>query len=114
MSLTIVVLICEDPINSHRPVEALRIALGLSTGPNPITIVFMGKARILLTEDTSEGIDTEILEKHLPVIQELNIPLVLQEGSLDDYSFDPDLSISQASNLEISTLCSQANRVLVF
>ena len=46
MSLKIVVLICEDPITSHRPVEALRIALGLSTGPNPITIVFMGKARL--------------------------------------------------------------------
>ena len=114
MPLNIVVLICEDPITSHRPVEALRIALGLSTGPNPITIVFMGKARLLLTEDTSEVIDTEILEKHLPVIQELDIPLLLPEGSEEDYTFDPELSISKASILEISTTIAQANKVLVF
>ena len=114
MSLQIVVLICEDPITSHRPVEALRIALGLSTGPNPLTIVFMGKARILLTDDTSEVIDTEILEKHLPVIQELKIPILLQEGSHSEYSFDPELSISKASILEISSIVSKANKVLVF
>ena len=114
MSLKIVVLICEDPLTSHRPVEALRIALGLSTGPNPLTIVFMGKARILLTEDTSEVIDTEILEKHLPVIQELQIPILLQEGSPSAYSFDPDLSISKASIPEISTIISKADKVLVF
>ena len=114
MSIKIVVLICEDPIKSHRPVEALRIALGLSTGPNPITIVLMGKARLLLTEDTSEVIDTEILEKHLPVIQELKIPILLQEGDHDENSFAPELSISKASILEISTIISQANKVLVF
>ena len=94
--------------------EALRIALGLSTGPNPLTIVFIGKARLLLTEDTSEVMDTEILEKHLPVIQELKIPILLPEGSHNEYAFDPDLSISTVSNREISTMVSEANRVLVF
>ena len=114
MSFQIVVLICEDPIKSHRPVEALRIALGLSTGPNPITIVVMGKARMLLTEDTSEVIDTDILEKHLPVLQELKIPILLQDGSHSEYSFDPELPISKASILEISTIISKADKVLVF
>ena len=114
MSFPIVVVICEDPIKSHRPVEALRIALGLSTGPNPITMVFMGKARQLLTEDTSDVIDSEILEKHLPVIQELKIPILLPEGTHSEYTIDPDPSISRASIPEISTIISKANKVLVF
>ena len=43
----IVVLLREDPMTTGRPVEGLRIALGLSTGSNPLTIILLGKARIL-------------------------------------------------------------------
>ena len=114
MSLKIVILICEDPTQSHRSVEGLRIALGLSTGPNPLTIVIMGKARLLLTEDTSEVIDSEILEKHVPVLQELNIPILLPTGSQNEFSIDPDFSISETPTSEIASVISQANRVLVF
>ncbi len=114
MSLQIVILICEDPTKSHRPVEGLRIALGLSTGPNPLTIVVMGKARLLLTDEISDVIDAEILEKHLPVIQELNINILLPTGSQTEFSIDPDFSIAENSTSEIASLISQANRVLVF
>ena len=88
--------------------------MGLSTGPNPLTIVVMGKARVLLSEDLDDIIDLEILEKHLPVIQELQIPFVLPEESHKEYSIDPGFSISNASPLEIASLVSEANRVLVF
>ncbi len=114
MPLQIVILICEDPMRSHRPVEGLRIALGLSTGPNPLTIVIMGKARLLVTDEMSDIIDSEILEKHLPVLQELKIPILLPTGSRNDFSLDPDLSISETSAPEIASLISQADRVLVF
>ena len=114
MPLRIIILLCEDPTKTHRPVEGLRIALGLSTGPNPLTIVVIGKARVLLSEDLNDVIDLEILERHLPVIQELQIPFVLPEGSHKDYSLDPSFSISTTSTLEIAALISEANRVLVF
>ena len=39
MSENWVVLLREDPMTSGRPVEGLRIALGLSTGNNPLTII---------------------------------------------------------------------------
>ena len=114
MPLQIVILICEDPTKSHRPVEALRIALGLSTGPNPLTIIAMGRARLLLTEDISDVIDSEILEKHLPVIQELQLKILLPAGSQSEYSFDPEFSISEASTSDIASTISHAKRVLVF
>ena len=114
MPLQIVILICEDPTKSHRPVEGLRIALGLSTGPNPLTVVVMGKARLLLTDEISDVIDSEILEKHLPVLQELEIKILLPTGSQTEFSIDPDFSIAETSTSEIASLVSQANRVLVF
>lgn len=114
MPLNIVVLICDDPTKSHRPVEGLRIALGLSTGPNPLTIVIMGKARLLLTDEISDVIDSEILEKHLPVLQELQIKILLPTGSQTEFSFYPDLSITETSTPEIASVTSQANHVLVF
>ena len=114
MTLQIIILICEDPTKSHRPVEALRIALGLSTGPNPLTIVVMGKARALLTEDLTDIIDSEILEKHLPVLQELKLNILTPTGSHTEYSFDPEFSISETSIADIASRISEANRVLVF
>jgi sulfur relay (sulfurtransferase) DsrF/TusC family protein len=114
MPLKIVILICEDPTGSHRPVEGLRIALGLSTGPNPLTIIIMGKARLLLTEETSDVIDSEILEKHLPVLEDLQVKILLPTGSLNEYSIDSDLSISESSPSEITSCITLADRVLVF
>ena len=110
----IVVLIRDDPSQTHRPVEALRIALGLSTGQNPLTIVLLDKARNLLTEDASDSIDGEILERHLPIIQELQIPIVIPEGSQKELPIDHSYSITEVSASGITSLLLEADRVLVF
>ena len=54
---SIVLIIREDPRTSARPVEALRIALGLAAGENPITVILMGQAVQLLAEDTDDIVD---------------------------------------------------------
>ena len=109
----IVVLLREDPMTTGRPVEGLRIALGLSTGPNPLMIILLGKSRLLLTDDALEVKDAEILEKHLPVIQELEIPLVIPKGSSEEYAIDPAFSVQEASIQEIHTHLFDAHRVMV-
>jgi hypothetical protein len=43
----IVVVIQEDPRKSGRAVEALRIALGLGSGENPMTVVLPNQAPLL-------------------------------------------------------------------
>jgi len=74
----IAVIIQEDPRKTHRPVEALRIALGLVAGSHQTTVILLGEAFRLLGEDTDDIIDVDILEKYLPSIAQLKIPFILQ------------------------------------
>ena len=74
----IAVVIQEDPRNTHRPVEALRIALGLVAGSHHTTVILLGDAFRLLTEEIDDIIDVDILEKYLPSITQLKIPFMLQ------------------------------------
>jgi len=75
MPPSIIVVIHEDPRKTHRAVEALRIALGLGTGDNPLTVVLLDQAPLLLVEDQDDLVDGEILEKYLPSLKQLQIPL---------------------------------------
>jgi hypothetical protein len=109
---TIIVLLREDPMTTGRPVEGLRIALGLSTGSKPLLIILLGKSRLLLTDDALDVEDAEILEKHLPVIQELEIPIVVPQGSSEEYTIDPGFSFKEASVQEIQTHLFNAYRVM--
>ncbi|MGH7230760.1 MAG: DsrE family protein [Nitrospiraceae bacterium] len=110
----IVVLIREDPVKTPRAVEALRIALGLSTGENPLTVVLLNNAPLLLGEDTDDLVDGEILEKHLPVFKELKTPFVVPHGTMRSFSLDPEFDIREASADDMASLISKADRVLVF
>lgn len=79
MAKKIAVVIQEDPRKTHRPVEALRIALGLAAGSHTTTVVLLGEAARLLSEEIDDIIDVDILEKYLPSIEQLEIPFILQD-----------------------------------
>ena len=114
MSKQLVVLIREDPSKTHRASEALRIALGLSTGPNPISIILLANARQLISEDAYDLPDGEILEKHLPVIKNLEIPIFIPIGSRETFSIDEEFTIQESSTSQMASLLGQADRVLTF
>ncbi len=114
MSKQLVVLIREDPETSHRASEAIRIALGLSTGPNPISIILLDNARLLVSDEAYDLPDGEILEKHLPVIKNLEIPIILPKGSQEKFSIDKEFSIQESSSSQIASLLEDADRVLAF
>ena len=78
MAKTIAVVIQEDPRKTHRPVEALRIALGLVAGSHATTVILLGEASRLLSDDLDDIVDVDILEKYLPSVEHLEIPFVLQ------------------------------------
>ncbi len=88
MAKALAVVIQEDPRKTHRPVEALRIALGLVAGSHTTTVVLLGEAERLLSEETDDIIDVDILEKYLPSIKQLEIPFLLQQsaGPLQDHN----------------------------
>ena len=114
MSFNIIVVIKQDPFASHRAAEGLRIALGLSTGNSQLTIILLGKARTLLTDDFVDAIDADILEKHLPVIQDLEIPIMVPEGTSQSFSLDPGFSVIELSPSSLKAKISDSNRVLIF
>ena len=113
MSGKIVVLLHEDPLMTHRPVEGLRIAVGLSTGSSPLMIILLGKARTLLTDDILDRIDSDILEQYFPVLQDLDIPFVIPKGSFKELSIDPVWAVREFSFSEIYSYLFDAHRVMI-
>ena len=114
MPPSVVVVIREDPWKTHRPVEALRIALGLSTGENPMTVVLLDQAPVLISEDLEEIVDGEILEKYLPSFKHLKIPFAVLSGTGSHFRLDPEFRVSELSEEAIQSLISGSDRTLVF
>lgn len=114
MSPSVLVVIREDPLVSAKPVEALRIALGLGTGENPLTVVLLNQAPRLLREDEEEVLDGDILEKYLPSLKQLEIPFVVEEGGMSHWAPDPEFKVREASCADIGSLIATSDRVLVF
>ena len=114
MPRTVVVAIREDPRKSAQAVEALRIALGLATGENPLTVVLTGEAPRLLAGDDDAVVDGDILEKYLPSVRQMEIPLVIPEGSIKALDLDTDFNLREASPEDIRSLIASADRALVF
>ena len=114
MSLSIAVIVRENPFKTHRAAEALRIALGLSTGDNPLTVVLLNEAPVLLAEEPQDLVDADILSKHLPVIKELKIPFVVPRGAKAKFALDSDFAVREASPEEITALIKSTDRVLAF
>jgi hypothetical protein len=114
MPASITVVVRCDPRKTHRAAEAVRIALGLATGPNPVTIVLLENAPLLLSEEHEDLVDAEVLEKHLPVLRELGVCLVVPSGTRDQVSLNSDWEIREASMDDIRQVIAESDRVLAF
>jgi sulfur relay (sulfurtransferase) DsrF/TusC family protein len=113
MSKRVAVVISDDPRSTARPVEALRIALGLCAGDHDTTVILLGSASRLLMEDTEEIVDAEILEKYLPSFKHLAVPFIVETGtSMDTWSDDFSVTIRTVD--EIRQLVRSSDRNLVF
>jgi hypothetical protein len=113
-TVSITLVIRDDPRQSHRPVEALRIALGLAAGENPITVVLIGQAVHLLAEETDDIVDVEILEKYLPSFQHLAIPFVLIPPAGSSPDLQDGFAVTIGSTDSAQRAMAEADRVLVF
>ncbi|MBM4139449.1 MAG: hypothetical protein FJ244_08280 [Nitrospira sp.] len=113
MAKTVLVIIQEDPRKTHRPVEALRIALGLVAGSHHTTVILLGESIRLLYENIDDLIDVDILEKYLPSVEYLKIPFILQSKT-DRASIREEFHIQYSSDENIRALINSAERSLVF
>lgn len=113
MSKRIAVVIQEDPLKSHRPVEALRIALGLCAGDHETTVILLGKAPVLLTEDIDDVVDIDILEKYRPSFAQLSVPFLVESNcSLDGLL--SDFTVTKKSPHELRSFIQSVDYTLVF
>lgn len=113
MSKRIAVVISEDPLVTARPVEALRIALGLCAGDHETTVVLLGRAPLLLMEDTEEIVDVDILEKYLPSFKHLSVPFIVEPETVMD-SWSDNFSVTTRTVDEIRQFIRTVDRSLVF
>jgi hypothetical protein len=113
MSKRIAVVISEDPFVTARPVEALRIALGLFAGDHETTVVLLGRARFLLMENIEGIVDVDVLEKYLPSIKHLLLPFIVEPGTAMDVWSD-DFSVTTQTADEIRQFVRSADRSLIF
>ena len=113
MSKRIAVVISEDPYMTARPVEALRIALGLCAGDHETTVVLLGLSSRLLMQDTEEIVDVDILEKYLPSFKHLSVPFIVEPGTVMD-AWSDDFSVITRTADEIRQFVRMVDRSLVF
>ncbi len=113
MPQTLAVVVTGDPRQSTTGVEALRIALGLSTGDNSVSIILLGAAARLLTDDEDLP-DGDILEQYLPSLKELQIPFVVLPSTLTQIPVYSGFNVREAPQEDITRLIHTADRTLVF
>lgn len=115
MNQSILVLIKGNPLESHRPAEAIRIALGLASSDHDVTIVLLNQAPLLLSDDTEDLVDGEILQKYLPTFKELDQTFFVEEKALRKYPIDGSgYAIQGLSYAQISERVKQAGCFFIF
>ena len=113
MSKRVAVVISEDPFETARPVEALRIALGLYAGDHETSVVLLGRSPLLLMQDAEEIVDVDILEKYLPLFKQLSIPFIVEPGTAMD-AWSADFFVTTRTSDEIRQFVRTVDRSLVF
>ena len=112
----VLVVISEDPRVSHRANEAMRIALGVVAGENPVRIVLTGPAVHLLDEDTDDLVDGDDIAKFRAALKKLGIPFHVEATALPsapgwNAEGHPLVPVSPA---EIAALVPGATRFMMF
>ena len=109
------VVISEDPRTSHRANEAMRIALGIVAGDNPIHIVLTGPAVHLLDEDTDDLVDGDDIAKFRASLRKLGVPFHIEGAPPTTPGWNaeghPVIAVSPA---QVAALVPRATRFLIF
>lgn len=114
MSKSVTVLIRQDPSVSHKPVEALRIALGLSAGDHNVSVLLLDGSPFLVSKNVDDVVDVEILEKYLPSLKQVGISFSVMEHISQKFQFDEDFAVKRISLLEMRRLLAESDCVFAF
>jgi hypothetical protein len=113
----IVMLITEDPLHSHRPAEAIRIALGLDSGDKGrVTIILRGVAARLLTSEVEDAVDgEELATRYLPVFAEWGTTFLADEAAAAHLAQEStEFPYKALTDGDIAAELAAADRALIF
>jgi hypothetical protein len=112
----VLVLISVDPRDSHRANEAMRIALGIVSGENEVTIVLTGPAAHLLDAETDDLVDGDDIAKFRANLRAVDVPFHVEASAVpSDADWNPDgHPIVRVSPSDIAELVRGSRRALVF
>jgi hypothetical protein len=108
-----VVLIRSDPEESHRPGEAIRIALGLAAGEHRVEVILAGKSPLLLTPELEDLVDGEMTEKFLTTLREYVETFYVAEGHPNVLS-ESKYPTAILSREDVAKKMAAADRFLIF
>jgi hypothetical protein len=112
----VLVLISVDPRQSHRANEAMRIALGVVSGENDVTVVLTGPAVHLLDADTDDLVDGDDIAKFRANLRAVGVPFHVEGGAVPadaDWNADGH-PIVRVTAADIAALVRGSRRALVF
>jgi predicted peroxiredoxin len=112
----VLVLISVDPRDSHRANEAMRIALGIVSGENEVTIVLTGPAVHLLDAETDDLVDGDDIAKFRANLRTVGVPFHVEA---DGVPADPGWNVERHPLVPVSAdgiaeLVRGSRRALVF
>lgn len=113
----ITMIIRSDPMESHRPAEALRVAIGLSGGePEKINLVLMDYASILIFADPYDFEDAEAIEQHLEAMNEYGMMFYVEGTYFQnrDETEETDFETQEVTHKDIADLITKSRNVLIF
>ena len=112
----VLVLISVDPRESHRANEAMRIALGIVSGENDVTIVLTGPAIHLLDAETDDLVDGDDIAKFRANLRAVGVPFHIESGAIpDDADWNTERHpVVPVASAEVAELVRGSRRVLVF
>lgn len=109
------VTISEDPRESHRPAEAIRIAAGIGGWKKTdVDILLWGSATHLLSPYADEYVDGDNYRHYLPIIREWKKPIFLAPGSEEGDWNDADIMIERCDTAKVEALKNRATFFIPF
>src|SRR5213593_4534517 len=116
MAPAVLIIITEDPRESPRPAEAVRIAAGVGTWKQvDVTLCLCGPAVRTLAEDADDLVDGDLFASCWPIIGKLGRPVYVEAGApLVEKLGQPAVKFECIHTVQLASLAARSDYVLRF
>ncbi len=116
MPPTLLFIVTADPRASHRPAEAIRIAVGVGVWKTvEVTVYLRGAAVLALCEETEHLVDEENYRRYLPALADFGRPIYVQRGApFLKKTGEMRLTLEEIDDAQLAALAAKSTYTLRF